>query len=237
MRHRCKHRGAKLGLVLPLPLFALSASLADAASALTWVSGVGGIESSFTNGQEETVHAEMVPGTEFVLKGQVGSTPLTIKAKDLVSEEARIKQLGTTAAGSAKNLTFSEITLVEPKTSSAPLTISTGPVKSEIVEVPALTSGAAAKFLPETGTKFKSFKLSGSCAIAGTTIELSTSNGVFGEVEAKGMKKVRQPIRFSPTINSKAGGNLFTGANAAKLTGEGRGKLSGSLLRREWGFK
>lgn len=75
---------------------------------------------------------------------------------------------------------------------------------------------------------FASFKLGGTCALTGTVIQARTSNGLFAETEALGTFKVERPLRFSGH-RGKAGGNLFTGANPAKVTGNGHNKLSGAL--------
>lgn len=231
MKRVSKHRYRAVGLVV-VAAMAFSAVAAGSASALTWYTRSP--ETAFTNGQEETVTPSATSG--FVLEGSVGSTPLKIEASTLTGESTKIKQSGSVAADSGR-LIFKNLTVKEPATCTAPTEIKTTELKSELVPVAGLTSGLADKFLPVSGELFTTFKLGGSCAIAGTIIQVKTTKGVFGETNAVGVYATSQKLVFSPAINSTAGGNLFTGANAAKLSGQGANVLSGVNAGKEWAAK
>lgn len=213
---------------------ALSGVAGGSASALTWATKSTGSVTKFVNGQEETVTPAIKSGTEFLLEWTVGSTPVEMAIKKLSGEATRIKQEGTVAKDSGK-LIFSEIRLLEPATCTAPEKIRTNALKSELVESPALASGLADKFLPAEGEVVTSLKLGGSCAIAGTTVQMKTTKGFYAETEKRASYLVEQPLRFSPTINENAGGNLLLGTSPVRLTGEWVDRLSGTLAGREWG--
>lgn len=249
MKRLSRNRYRALGLLV-VAAMAFSAVAAASASALTWATKTGGVVTKFTNGQEETVTPSIKAATEFVLEGTVGSTPIKISAKKLSGESTKIKQEGTAAKDSGK-LIFSELKLSEPATCTPPEKITTSALKSELVtktkgalrtekelsegKEGQIPSGLTDKFQPAEGEVFASFKLGGSCAIAGTVIQVKTSKGLYAETNPLATYTPEQPLKFSPLINANAGGNLFTGANPAKLTGEGVNTLSGALAGKEWG--
>jgi hypothetical protein len=87
---------------------------------------------------------------------------------------------------------------------------------------------------PASGTEFASFTLSGTCALAGTTIKITTKEGVgtCGEVGKLGTMAVKQLTKTSAAIDESCGGSLSAGGNPASITGEAFAELASGA---SWG--
>jgi hypothetical protein len=244
MKKITKHRYRALGLVV-VAVMAFSGVAAASASALSWytVNPSTGTKEALP-GATANVEPSVKPETVFTLVGVVGETPIEITASKLEGIETKITQSGTEAKDSGKLFfPLAGLKVVKPSTCTPPTagitttalnsvlvpkTVGALRTKAELTEGKEgrIPSGLTDKFLPASGEIFASFKLAGSCAIAGTVIQVKTTKGVFAETNPVGTSASPQPLVFSQGINENAGGNLFTGLKEATLTGSGQNVLT-----------
>jgi hypothetical protein len=162
------------------------------------------------------------PGT-LTMKGTVGAEEVELTASGIKCEGATIfnEYEGTTAhaAKDEGKLTFTGVKLVKPTNCTVPTEISTNALKSEIYMESTESGVALDKFEPATGStgNFATITLSGSCAASGARLVKGT---VYGRAKNHtGVYSTEQPLEFSSTINSTAGGSLTLAGNAASLAG------------------
>jgi hypothetical protein len=222
-----KRAGGIVGLAMVASL-AICAVAVASASATTWKAN----GSLFTNGQSETVTASnssSLGGTGFTLESKVLGKAFKLTATTLTGSEVKISQSGSEALDSGK-LIFSGLTVVEPSGCGVE-TITTEPLSSKLETKTGLTSGLADHLFPTSGETFAKIKVT-TCAIAGT---YPVKGSVYGETNKLGVLAVNQPLKFSPAINTAAGGKLLLGTEEAKLTGTGINTLSGTNAGKSWG--
>ena len=213
-----------LGMTLVASL-ALAAVAVASASATTWKAG----GSLFTNGESATVivsNKAALGGTGFIFALKVLGKTLKFTANTLAGESVTIKQSGSEALDSGK-LIFSGLTVVEPSGCGVE-TITTEPLSSKLEAKTGLTSGLADHLFPTSGETFAKIKVT-TCAIAGTYPLKGT---LYAETNALGVLAVNQPLKFSPAINTAAGGKLLLGTEEMTLTGVGINTLTSGL---SWG--
>jgi hypothetical protein len=230
-----RRQGIRLAIppMIAVTVMAFSAVAAASASAFSWGTKVAGATTNFTNGQTETVTPSIKPETVLRFVWTSGSTPVEMTATTLTSPNWKINQNGGAAESSGK-LVFKGLKVVTPTTCVAPAVLETTELRSEVVGSVGLPSQLADRFTPASGELVASFKLGGTCAWAGTSLQLETSAGFYAERNSLGTFGVTQPLTFSPSIDETAGGNLFLGTNAFTLRGELTNTLSGPLIGKEW---
>jgi hypothetical protein len=213
-----------LGVALVASL-ALAAVAVASASATTWKAG----GSLFTNGQSATVtvsNKAALGGTGFTFAFKVLGKTVKFTAATLSGEGVKISQSGSEALGSGK-LIFSGITVVDPSGCGVEA-ITTEPLSSRLESNTGLTSKVADHLFPTSGESFAKIKVT-ACAIAGTYPLKGT---LYAETNALGVIAVNQPLKFSPAINTAAGGKLLLGTEEMTLTGVGINTLTSGL---SWG--
>lgn len=180
------------------------------------VTGVHTLKELGWTGGVEIGPKEKKAKEEFVLRVTVAGSKLVLKATEVLGSGDFIREEGK---GVGK-LVFQGLSVTQPAGCTPPASITTESLKFELAAVKGLLSETALKFLPEAGKVLASFKLAGTCGLAGIPIELNTTNGLFGETAMIRALAVNQPVEFSPAINAASGGNLTVGASAAEFTGK-----------------
>lgn len=160
-------------------------------------------------------HAVLKEGTTATLKGEVLNSKVTITATTLSSSSGTIFQEGTLAKDSGI-LEFSGLSVDEPAGCKVKSPIKTKELTSELVDH-AGNEHAYDKFFPETGEVFATVTIEG-CAIAGS---YNVKGKVYGEANKWATPAAKQPLAFSPAINTTLGGELTLGTKPAELTLEG----------------
>jgi hypothetical protein len=216
-------------LVVAMALFAV---FAGQASAFTWTTAA-----SMTPGTTMPIGVEASGNS--VLKGTVTGQEVELTSTTVEAVEGKIAQTGKESAGVATatgKLKYTGLSLQKPVGCGAPTSITTTNLTAETAKATGLTTAAALKFKPASGTVFATITLTGECALAGTPFKVTVPEGSFfcGETEKFGTMAVKQPIRTSGTINSNCGGKLEAGGNAATLTGTAKG-FSTETVGAEWG--
>jgi hypothetical protein len=224
--------GSAIVVALAFGVFASSALASQATAEANWT-----IEGpTFANGQ--TVGCETEGSFRF--ETTVGTTPIAITATKVECVEATLSNSGTTALDGGK-LKFSGLTvdgLAAGCTAVEP--ISTNLLSTKLVtttDTADVPSGLGDTFAPaETGGAWFTLKLNSNCAGAAGSYPLKGS--VVGESNKLGTLAVKQPLKFSSTINKgftedalTFGGKLanFTGTMLNSLTGTNAGKKFGAI--------
>jgi len=207
----------KAAALLVLIVLVLSAIVAGPASAQTWTTNV-------TMPPESTMDVGTETGSEGItFFGEVSGVTVELASKKQeTSAHSTINQGKKEGVASlSAEIKFSELSLLKPAACSAPTSITTKPIQGEVATVPALTSGVAIKLRPKEGSIFATITLTGECALAGTPFKVTVPEGksLFGELEKYGTMSVKQPMRFSASINKAAGGTLEAGGSVATLSG------------------
>jgi hypothetical protein len=162
-------------------------------------------------------------GSHALTAEQVGSTTFTtvasgheyvVHATGTECLECQISNSPTGGSGTGK-LKFTGVTVAQPAGCTTPSTITT---KALTLAANWLQGEyALVKFMPAAGeTKgFATLEING-CSLA---TELVPKGSLFGKFNNKqGVQATSQTVRFTPTINSDAGGNFRVGLEPATLT-------------------
>jgi hypothetical protein len=229
--------GVPVAAALALGVFASSALATQATAEANWtISGA-----TFVNGQPTDCEAS---GT-LALATTIGTTAIKITATKVECFFAALRNFGTTALDSGK-LILSNLKVDgggELCTASGP--IETNSLTSTLVtttETAAVPSGLGDTFVPtqieEEGKKvtpvFVRVELNPGCgALAGT---YPVRGSVVGESSKLGVLAVKQPLKFSSTVNKGFTEDALTfGGKAAVLTGSVNNFLTGTNAGKEWG--
>jgi hypothetical protein len=218
------NRSRRLVLLIVISAFVISAAWGSSAEAFIW-----GIEGSAVveAGESETTSLNLKSATSLVLSGIVAGLPVELKATGLSGVETKIE--GETARDSGK-YKLEGVSLVKPAGCGTSTTLETKPLKGELVEVGKTLYD---KLIPAEGSTLLTLTLTGECALGGTSIKLTGTE--FAQVEPVETRLVEQPLKFSPTILSAAGGSIALGGNAAQLTFEALAKLKGLQAGQKFG--
>jgi hypothetical protein len=222
--------GVAMVAALALSVFASSALASQATAEANWT-----IEgATFANGQTVGCEAE---GT-LKLESTIGTTPVTITATKVECVEATLSNSGTTALDGGK-LKFSGLTvdgLAAGCTAVEP--ISTNLLSTKLVTTTDTTdvpSGLGDTFAPaETGGAFATVKLNTNCGASAGSYPVKGS--VVGESNKLGLLAVKQPLKFSSTINKGYTEDALTfGGKPATLTGTALNFLTGTNSGKKFG--
>jgi hypothetical protein len=173
----------------------------------------------------ETAAAKCSAAENFALKGTIAGVEVELKATGLECVSgAVIKQEGEHAIGTGQ-LKFTGVSVVKPATCKTPASITTNALTAKTYME---GTTVYTRFEPTTGETLATVELTectakGSYPVKGTLFGRASS---ATETEA-----TNQPLTFSSTIQSTAGGSLTLAGKAANVSGKSNNELvSGSAF-------
>jgi len=205
-----------IALVASLALAAVFAGSASATATTTksfWTTGGAALASG------STAAVKCSAAENFILKGTVAGAETEIKATTLECPSgAVIKQEGEQAIATG-TLKFSGLTVLKPAGCKTNASITT---KALTAKTFMEGTTVYTKFEPTTETTFANVPLT-ECAAEGT---YPAKGVVFGQASnPTGVEAANQPLTFSGTINTTAGGSLTLGTNPATISGKANNEL------------
>ena len=213
-------------LVAALAISAIVASSASAAvttGAVKWYTGASGTTEVTSATAINATIGESALGKKFLLKSKVSGQTLELTATGITCNSCTIEnkeitgKAGKVASGKG-SFTFSGVSVMTPAECTTTATIATKPlvVHADLM----IGERAFQRFIPEAGetATFAQVTLSG-CSIAGT---YNVKGSVYSEAQNKtNVFAGSQTNKFTPAINTEAGGALKLGEEPAEFTGNG----------------
>jgi len=210
---RLKRLGVALSASLALAAVLASSAFATATTAKSYWSVAG---TSLASGETAAIICSAAEGQDFVLGGTVAGTEAEISATSLECPSGGvIKQEGEHAVATG-TLKFSGLTVRKPAGCTTSASITTKALTAKIYMEGVTVYTRFAPTAGETGT-FASISLEG-CAAEGTYPIKGTLFGQWSN--ATETAATDQPLTFSPTIQSNAGGSMTLGSEPMGFTGK-----------------
>jgi len=217
---KAKKKMATIALALVLALAA--AGVAKANWEIEGKSIVNGFSESVTMAAEGTYDIAYVwSGHEY-----------TLTATGMSCSSCLINQSGTAEIFDG-TFSFTGVTFDKPGGCSIPGgTITTKPLKGELIMDPEGGAATFIKFTPTVGETFMEFPVSGETCLAGG-LKFIVKGSLAGRFSETGASAAAQPIAFSAAEEATAGASLKVG-EPMTITGKSLIKLSGANAGKSW---